>query len=150
MDTTQSDVFGMETRVEMAAMPAGPYSQRPRTDGLDHRKLERAPVTVEVGLHSESSFYTGFTENISTGGLFVATRDLMPIGTAFNVTFTLPNYPQSITARCEVRWQRLEQLDNPDCLPGMGVRFMHLSPTESDAINDFLQMRDTLFYDDED
>ena len=148
MIATQNDVFSSETRVDMPAFPARP-GQQPHTDGLERRKLDRTPMGVELGLHSESTFYTGFTENISSGGLFVATRDILPLGSVFSVTFTLPNYAQSITAQCEVRWQRLEQLDSLDCQPGMGVRFLSVSPTEKDAINDFLRRRDTLFYDDE-
>lgn len=149
MIASQNDVFSSETRVDMLAMPAR-GAQPLKTDGLDRRERDRTPMTVELGLTSESMFYTGFTENISTGGLFMATRDLLPLGSVFGVTFTLPNYAQSITVQCEVRWQRLEQLDNAECQPGMGVRFLTVSPTEVDAINDFLRMRDTLFYDDED
>jgi type IV pilus assembly protein PilZ len=121
----------------------------PKTDGTNRRVQARRSLEVQVDLASEHNFYTGFTENISSGGLFVATRDLLPIGSTFDMTFGLPNHPEPIRARCEVRWLRLEQPGASEFTPGMGVRFLSLSPEEQEAVNEFIRQRDTLFYDDD-
>ncbi len=112
------------------------------------RAHERFSAHVEVSLQSDHNFYTGFTENISSGGLFISTRELLPIGTVFQLQMSLPTMPDC-RIDCEVRWQRLEQLDNPESVPGMGVRFINLDEQTSRAMNDFIRLRDTLFYDDE-
>ena len=118
-------------------------------DPSERRVFSRREFEVKVDFFSANTFFTGFTENISTGGLFIATRDILPIGSTFPVTFTLSNHAAPVVVECEVRWQRLEQLDNRECVPGMGVRFVGLDAASQRAINDFIQQRDSLFYDDE-
>lgn len=115
----------------------------------DLRRSPRCRTDVYVTLQSEHNFYTGFTENISSGGLFIATRDMLPIGARFAMAFSLPTTDHPIQATCEVRWQRLERLDDAFCTPGMGVRFLDLTPEDERAINTFISQRETLFYDDE-
>ena len=130
---------------------------RPRPEAYDKgeadriasvREHQRFNACVEVSLESDHNFYTGFTENISSGGLFISTRDLLPIGPVFQLHMSLPNMPDC-TIDCEVRWQRLEQLNNPESCPGMGVRFINLDERTSRSMNEFIKRRDTLFYDDE-
>jgi len=103
---------------------------------------------IAISLDSDHNFYTSFTENISSGGLFIATRDLKPIGTTMEISFSIPGFDTKISTRAEVRWQRLEQ-DHADSMPGIGVRFLDLDAGQSQAINAFIGQRDTLFYDDE-
>ena len=103
---------------------------------------------IELSNESEHNFYTGFTENISSGGLFVATRDLKAIGTIMEIAFSLPGSSAKITARCEVRWQRLEQ-PHVDSMPGIGLRFLEVDAAATEAINTFISQRGSLFYDDE-
>lgn len=114
------------------------------------RVFDRKDFAAEIELSQESdhNFYTGFTENISSGGLFIATRDLKPIGTIMEIAFSLPGNAAKITTRCEVRWQRLEQ-SHVDSMPGIGVRFLDIDPESAQAINDFIGQRGSLFYDDE-
>ena len=109
----------------------------------------RHPLCVEVNLESEHNFYTGFTENISSGGLFIATRDLLPLGVRTVVRFTLPDVSDEFELDCEVRWQRLEQAAGHGISPGIGVRFLNLGPDAEAFINRFLKKRETLFFDDE-
>ena len=111
----------------------------------DRRDIE---AEIELSQESDHNFYAGFTENISSGGLFVATRDLKPIGTIMEINFSVPGHDAKVTTRAEVRWQRLEQ-SGADSMPGIGVRFLDLDPAAAQAINDFLGKRDSLFYDDE-
>ena len=117
---------------------------------IDGRVYDRKDFKAEIELSHESdhSFYTGFTENISSGGLFVATRDLKPIGTIMEISFSLPGSSAKITTRCEVRWQRLEQ-PHVDAMPGIGLRFLDIAPAAAEAINSFISERGSLFYDDE-
>ncbi|MBD90709.1 MAG: hypothetical protein CL940_10250 [Deltaproteobacteria bacterium] len=109
------------------------------------RQNTRIDLGVEVNLESEHNFYTGFTENISTGGLFIATRDMLPIGTRIHMTFTLGGGSE-ISANVEVRWHRLEQAGSDGLSPGIGVRFLDLTPEQQSAVNEFIAQRETLFY----
>jgi uncharacterized protein (TIGR02266 family) len=112
------------------------------------RQNARMELGVEVSLESEHNFYTGFTENVSTGGLFIATRDMLPIGTRVQMKFSLSGGAE-IRTNVEVRWHRLEQMGNDGLSPGIGVRFLELSPAQQDEVNAFIDRRDTLFFLDE-
>ena len=105
-------------------------------------------AAIELSQESDHNFYTGFTENISSGGIFIATRDLKALGTIMEVSFSIPGFETKITTRAEVRWQRLEQ-NHVDSMPGIGLRFLDLDATAEEAINTFIGKRASLFYDDE-
>ena len=114
------------------------------------RASERYDLEVKVDLESEHNFYTGLTQNISAGGLFIATHHLRRIGDRITLKFVLPGSEQSVTVETEVRWIRENSsLQRVDGATGMGVRFINLSPEAAAAIQTFLQNRDSLYYDDE-
>lgn len=120
--------------------------------GRERRESERADLEVEVDvrLDSEHNFYTGLTQDISTGGLFVATHKLLAVGTKVRVRFTLPGDEQKpIETETEVRWLRDGRAMMTDAPEGMGLRFLSLSADAKKVIGDFLSNRDSLFYDDE-
>lgn len=115
------------------------------------RASERFDLEVKVDLESDHNFYTGLTQNISAGGLFIATHVLRKIGDRITLNFVLPGSDKPVAVETEVRWIRENTaLQKVDGSTGMGVRFINLSPEASAAINKFLQSRDSLFYDDED
>jgi len=121
--------------------PAGRRGQR--------RAAKRFPLKVEVSYGSEHNFYTGFVENMSSGGLFVATHDPVSIGELYELTFSVPGLNRSCTATCEVRWVREYNPLAPDTVPGMGLRFKQLDPDARAAIELFIRHRDPIFFDDE-
>jgi uncharacterized protein (TIGR02266 family) len=120
----------------------------------DHQNLrasERFDLEVKVDLESDSNFYTGLTQNISAGGLFIATHHIRRIGDKITLKFALPGTPEPIAVETEVRWIRENSALHRvgDGNTGMGVRFINLSAEATAAINRFLESRDSLFYDDE-
>ena len=114
------------------------------------RASERFDLEVTVDLESDHNFYTGLTQNISSGGVFIATHHLRKIGDRITLKFTLPGSPKTVEVETEVRWIRENTaLMRADGGTGMGVRFINLSPEASAAINSFIQSRESLYYDDE-
>lgn len=131
------------------AKPAPPPFQ-PNANQNYVRAAERYDLEVKVDLESDHNFYTGLTQNISSGGLFIATHALKKIGERITLKFTLPGSSESVTVETEVRWIRENTaLMRAEGGTGMGVRFINLSPEASAAINRFVQSRESLFYDDE-
>ena len=62
-----------------------------REDGQKGARVaERFDLEVKVDLESDHNFYTGLTQNISAGGLFIATHQLRRIGDYIKVSFSLP------------------------------------------------------------
>jgi uncharacterized protein (TIGR02266 family) len=115
------------------------------------RAAERFDLEVKVDLESEHNFYTGLTQNISSGGLFIATHHIRKIGDRITLNFTLPGAAKPVLVETEVRWIRENSAlmrANGDI--GMGVRFINLTPEAKQAIDAFVQSRESLYYDDED
>ncbi len=111
------------------------------------RNGARVPMQTQVDMTSDSNVFTGFSTNLSEGGVFVATVNLLPVGTPVDLTFSLPGKTR-ITVRGEVRWTR--EIDDrvPDVFPGVGVRFLELSAEASEALHRFVAEREPLFYPD--
>jgi uncharacterized protein (TIGR02266 family) len=109
------------------------------------RKFERKDIQLDVSLYSDSNFYAGFTENLSDGGVFIATHNLLKIGEKIDLTITMPN-EKKVIAHGIVRWLRVYN-ESSDAPPGMGIQFLSLEG--EDLIKDFLAARAPLFYDDD-
>jgi uncharacterized protein (TIGR02266 family) len=123
---------------------------RPKEDGQKGARVaERFDLEVKVDLESDHNFYTGLTQNISAGGLFIATHQLRRIGDYIKVKFSLPGAASAVSVNTEVRWIRENSLLHRfDGSTGMGVRFIDLSEEASQVILSFLESRDSLYYDD--
>jgi uncharacterized protein (TIGR02266 family) len=136
----------------VAPKPAAPAvaAPKPAEPAQNARVFERYDLEVKVDLESDHNFYTGLTQNISAGGLFIATHHLRRVGDRISLKFQLPGSEKPIAVDTEVRWIRENSsLQRVDGATGMGVRFMGLSPEATAAIQKFLQDRDSLYYDDE-
>jgi uncharacterized protein (TIGR02266 family) len=114
-------------------------------EGADRRKDTRVDLDVGIGFQSETNFYTGFSADISEGGLFVATYDVLPLGTELTVSFVLPDGPQ-VTVRGRVAWVREPMDFSSDLHPGMGVAFGEVPEEARTAIHRFIRLREPLFH----
>jgi uncharacterized protein (TIGR02266 family) len=115
-------------------------------DWSERRSAPRREVFAEVDFGSETNFYTGFTVDVSTGGLFVVTWDTFPVGTHVHLSFTLPGSRDKVSVEGEVRWLRAHNPANPDMWPGMGIRFKEIPERSRELIDAFVRSRDPLFY----
>jgi uncharacterized protein (TIGR02266 family) len=122
------------------------------TGGAERRSNARVDLEVEVGLESETNFYTGLTQDISAGGVFVATHQLRPRGERLVLKFSLPGVGTPFVVDAEVRWIRevtsLTQARH-DAPTGMGLKFVNLPSQAKAVIASFLRQRESIFYDDE-
>jgi len=110
------------------------------------RSVQRVAIEADIGFQSDNNFFTGFSEDISTGGIFIATFDLRPIGSEMMISFTLPD-GSLVSVDGVVRWLREYNETTPNIEPGMGVQFRNLKPDDETAINSFLSRREPMFYD---
>jgi uncharacterized protein (TIGR02266 family) len=122
-----------------AAASRGELPRDPR------RQVPRFSIETEIGFQSDSNFFTGFTEDVSEGGLFVATYDNRPIGAKLCINFTLPN-GYLVSAEGIVRWTREYNGATPNVHPGMGVQFTVLAKDDRAEINRFIRKREPMFY----
>ena len=114
---------------------------------LDREKA-RYGVDLAVTVNSEHNFYAGFIENMSVGGVFMATHLLKPLGEMMELTIYLPGREHPVRARGEVRWVR-EFNEASNVPPGMGIRFVEVDSDSVHAIDEFLGSREPMFFDDD-
>ena len=135
------------TPVEAAAPVEPPRAEEPaRVSRPSMRVGERHEVELEVGLFGDSNFYVGFTENLSDGGVFVATYMTKPIGSRVELAVRLLGLGEPMKLRGEVRWVR-EPSSSDEVWPGMGIRFEDVGEDDERRIRAFLTQREPLFYD---
>jgi uncharacterized protein (TIGR02266 family) len=119
----------------------------PVSDPQNRRQFARVRLEVKVDLRSEDTFYTGFSENISEGGLFICTDSPFKIGDELEMTLSLMGGPPT-PHRAVVRWLRPEEASGG--LPaGIGVQFVDLDPATHQELQGFVdsRLKDTLFID---
>ncbi|MEW5850593.1 MAG: PilZ domain-containing protein [Myxococcota bacterium] len=133
----------------LAATPVGlprapgapPLPARP----VDERRTQRrVRIDCEVGLETESNFFSAYGWDISTGGLFVVCFDELNVGDEVEVTLQLTGGPR-IRATAVVRW--LRESPRGDVIPGAGLQFTELGPGAEAAVRAFIEQRATMFYD---
>jgi uncharacterized protein (TIGR02266 family) len=102
----------------------------------------RAELKVEIGIDDYMDFYVGFGENVSPGGLFVASYRLLPIGAPVALTIVLPDQ-SALFVHGEVRWVR-DPADRAtsEQEPGMGIQFTDLPPAEAERLRAYVNRRE--------
>jgi hypothetical protein len=94
--------------------------------GKERRRAHRFDKVFPVYLVGEGGIWRGIARNISTGGMFIETRDPPPIGGRLKVSFADDQSGVEITAHAEVRYQCMIEYGGPTgpaALRGMGVKF---------------------------
>jgi len=159
----------LETSSGSAAAASSVSAARPTPPPLPQRSMkpaepaqstsERRPVRVplktsisfelEVDQQSEHNFYTGFTDNISEGGLFIATDQKIDLGVEISFQLSLPTLSAPVAQRGVVRWVRYASEPSEGSPNGVGVQFVELTPQVKAAVEAFIKGRESIFYDED-
>lgn len=91
---------------------------------------------VEVELVFDGKKSSALTKNISLGGMYVETLDLIPADTTLQVRFRVPTQPEAVDVSGEVRWVDRGGPGKPN---GIGIRFHGLRARDVWALNRFFQ-----------
>ena len=136
-----------KTQAAARASAAPATAKKPAASGHPGRDHDRVQLKTNINLGSDSNFFTGFSTDISEGGIFVATVETVPQGTKVDLDFTLPG-GRPLKASGVVRWLREPNDHTPELMPGMGVQFQELQPEVASLISDFVRKREPLFFPD--
>jgi uncharacterized protein (TIGR02266 family) len=137
--------FPVLSRVSVAlrdGMSLPPPSQ-PDAVPPSRRREPRRVCELELEFTDETHFYAGITQDLSQGGVFIATYRVFPVGSRLELGFQLPDGTE-VRARGVVRWVRGEGTPE-DERPGMGVAFSELSESALAAIAAFCRERAPLY-----
>src|SRR5512143_67243 len=76
------------------------------SDQDDKRRSDREAVTLFVEYEGADDLVGDYTENLSSGGTFVATNRELPIGTQIQLVLSFPGLLEAISIVGTVRWTR--------------------------------------------
>jgi uncharacterized protein (TIGR02266 family) len=100
-----------------------------RTDPRYDRRIE---VEVKAGQQQ----FRAHTRNLSLGGMFIETAEVLPIQATIELRFQLPAQPEPVEVTAEVRWR---EPGEGALQPGLGVRFHGLRARDVWAFNRLFQ-----------
>jgi len=121
-----------------------------RRPGIARRVHARVTVDLEVDYKSADNFLFAYITDISAMGIFVQTNNPEPEGTRLNLCFRTPpelgGKPMELEG--EVIWVNHHRPnDSSGRNPGMGIRFVDLTPQQRDEV---MRMVRTFAYLDDD
>ncbi len=98
---------------------------------IERRVHPRAPLIAKVEIETDGYSFLAVTEDISSGGMRIATANPSPVGHTLQLTFVLPGSERRIRVRAIVR----------HVVKGsaMGVQFKDLAPADLATLRDFLR-----------
>ncbi len=108
------------------------------TEALLPRQFKRYPVDLRVDYGTRDAFLANRVSNLSRGGLFIATETPLPVQSELDLVLTLKNEDERIRARGRVVWNYDIRKGTSRVIPGMGIRFVDLSPDDSHRLVDYL------------
>jgi c-di-GMP-binding flagellar brake protein YcgR len=95
----------------------------------DRRLNPRAPLATQV--QCDQCMSLAFSRDISLGGMFIETTDLLPLGSTLTVRVNLDQRDKVVTATAQVTYH-LEKM-------GMGVLFTEIGQEDCEAIRQYLE-----------
>lgn len=112
--------------------------------GPEQRRAIRAPYRTPVRIAvAGTGAVDGRSEDVSTGGLFVVTREKLTAGSEVTVRFALPLDGKIIAERARVRWSRATREDDASALWGLGLELTEASPETIRQIEKYVSFMGT-------
>lgn len=110
----------------------------PPTPVEERRQHKRYAIAIDVTFLAGDRILSGYSENISLGGMLLATLDPMPMGACLELSFRMPGSPVMIETRASVCWLRPARVDDPGSIPAMGLRFEDLDKQQAEIIQEYI------------
>lgn len=105
-----------------------------KTQANRRRNLRSPLLALKVHLEDGDRRFFGYTKNISSTGMFVATLQTLPPQSEVPVAVHIPPpVDRTLQCRCEVVWSRSYDSSSPH-EPGLGLRFVDLDESLAAAI----------------
>lgn len=125
-----------------------PQKTESEAEGRRRRADQRTAFDIKIGIATKHRLFVGLTDNISTGGLFVATDEELQKGDKIEVRFHIPGSDHTFAKKAEVAWIRpYDELGNDrNSQAGAGLRLLDLTDDEKRMLNSFIAEHEPLFF----
>ena len=107
----------------------------------DHTRRDmRTPITLKIKFKSSNldQFIERYSVDVSRGGIFIRTKEPLPVGTQLRFEFQLQDASSLIAGDGTVVWIREHDPARQGVAPGMGVRFDKLAAESQQVLDRIL------------
>jgi type IV pilus assembly protein PilZ len=101
--------------------------------GIERREHQRFDTSVAVDYASGDTFLFAYLTNISAMGIFIRTEDPLAVGTRLRLRFHVDE-SDPLVLEGEVAWINPVRTKGENINPGMGVRFIQLTPERREQV----------------
>ncbi len=112
---------------------------------LIDRQQPRIPARMLVQFgnrNSREKVSNNYTVNLSKGGIFVATQDILPVGSPLSLQIQFPGQHDTISCEGRVAWLNHSEFFKKPHLPtGMGVEFNELTELNRGLVDSYLSRK---------
>src|SRR3954454_11769466 len=104
------------------------------------RRDMRTPITLKIKFKSSNldQFIERYSVDVSRGGIFIRTKEPLPVGTQLKFEFQLQDASSLIAGEGTVVWIREHDPNRTGVAPGMGVRFDKLQAASQAVLDRIL------------
>ena len=102
-------------------------------NGKERREHQRFETSIAVDYASGETFLFAYLQNISTMGIFIRTDHPSTLGTRLTLRFQVDS-GDPLELDGEVAWINSVRPDGENLNPGMGVRFVELTPERREQV----------------
>ena len=102
------------------------------------RTHPRYEVSIPVDCSTRHVFVSNHVCNISKGGLFIRSETPLPLNTEVSLVLRLTKTEQCIRATGRVIWNYDIQKGTTRILPGSGIRFVDMPPSDRATLESYL------------
>lgn len=102
-------------------------------DGAERREHARFDASIAVDYASGDTFLFAYLQNISAMGIFIRTDHPQAVGTQLRLRFHVDE-EDPLTLESEVTWINPFKESGENLNPGMGVRFIDLTPEKREQL----------------
>jgi len=102
------------------------------------REYPRYEVSIPVDCSTRDVFVSNHVCNISKGGLFIRSDHPLPLNSEVSLVLRLPDSGHCIRATGRVIWNYDMQKGTTRIVPGSGIRFLDLPPSDRAALESYL------------
>jgi uncharacterized protein (TIGR02266 family) len=109
-----------------------------RAIDFSSRAEQRFLKTLSLTYKDRDAFFKAYTGNISSGGLFIRTKNPLDKGEQFLLKLQLPDLSQPMKIKCEVVWALKEEAETEGKSAGMGIKFIEMSKSDYQILKQYL------------
>jgi type IV pilus assembly protein PilZ len=101
--------------------------------GINRREHRRYETSIAVDYASGETFLFAYLKNISEMGIFIRTNEPQSVGTRLRLRFQVDE-DEPLVLDGEVTWINPYRPRGENLNPGMGVRFIELTPDRREQV----------------